>query len=389
MFDLLPSLLVPLDLLVGVGWVLLLLYNARELSSYHNFFLRGESVKSDELVSVIVPARNEEKKIGQCLQSIRRQTHGKLEIIVVDDELTDNTAQIVKQLEGEDKRIRLIRGEELPHEWVGKSWACHQGYHLSKGEWLLFVDSDSVLANDAVGRALSYSEKNGKDALSIAATGDLTGFWGKTVWPVLASLIRLLYPLRGVNDPRGRSALVFGAFILIRRRAYERIGGHKAVMKEFVEDKQIGNNLKAAGVPFGVLLGERVVTAGLPGGASEVWNSIRRIASNPVRNAKLMGIGFVTLVLLLSVYPWLILGAGWGTGSQADLLVVIALISLISPAAIVTYDVHNTTSRSYLFALIAPLAGAIVMVGILRQIIGGREYSWRGRTYKQEPHEAA
>ncbi len=388
MLDILFWILAFFDLLVGAGWIALLLYSARELSTYHNFVLNGAPTKNDEVVSVVVPARNEEMRIVRCLGSITGQTHSNLEIIVVDDRSTDLTAQKVAAIGGSDTRVKLVRGEELPRGWVGKSWACHQGFHASKGEWLLFVDSDSVLENDAVARTLSYSKREGMEALSIFPRGEMIGFWSKMVWPFLSSVIRFLYPLSGINSPKGRSALVFGAFILIRRDAYGRIGGHEAVKADFVEDKQIGVNLKASEVRYRVLLDGSVLTAGLAGGFGGVWSSIGRIASNPLRNGKVAGLGFVVVGLMIFAYPLVALGTSSVMGYQTNPFALMAIISVLSPAAIVTYDLHNTTSRSYAYAVLAFVAGTIVMLGILRGILGGSDYAWRGRTYKMPNQEA-
>src|SRR5438132_979093 len=225
--DLLLWILASLELVIGLGWIFLLFYNARELSSYPNFVLEGPSTRNEEeLVSVIVPTRNEEATIATCLRSIAGQTHRNLEFVVVDDMSTDRTAEKAASVAEGDGRGRMVHGEELPEGWVGKNWACHQGFRMSRGEWLLFVDSDSILARDAVERTLSHAKRNGKYALSVFPRGELRGFWAKMVWPVLASVIRLLYPLRSVNDSKGRRAVLFGAFILIKREAYERIGGH-------------------------------------------------------------------------------------------------------------------------------------------------------------------
>src|SRR3989454_5830918 len=291
--DLLLWILASLGLLTGVGWVFLMFYNARELSSYANFVLAGPSTSNEEVVSVIVPARNEETMIARCLTSIAGQTHRNLEFVVVDDRSTDGTAEVAASVVEGDGRGRMVHGEELPDGWVGKNWACHQGFRVSRGEWLLFVDSDSILARDAAERTLSHAKRNGKDALSVFPRGDLRGFWAKMVWPVLASVIRLLYPLRSVNDSKGRSAVLFGAFILIKRGAYERIGGHEAVRGDFVEDKQMANNLKAKGVPFEVLLDGAVLTAGLASGFTAVWRSIKRVGGKPPRGGELTRLGFV------------------------------------------------------------------------------------------------
>src|SRR2546425_594990 len=315
--DLLLWILASLELVIGLGWIFLLFYNARELSSYPNFVLEGPTTRNEEeVVTVIVPTRNEETTIARCLTSIAGQTHRNLEFVVVDDMSTDRTAEMAASVVEGDGRGRMVSGEELPEGWVGKNWACHQGFRISRGEWLLFVDSDSILARDAVERTLSHAKRTGKDVLSVFPRAELRGFWAKMVWPVLASVIRLLYPLRSVNDSKGRRAVLFGAFILIRRGAYERIGGHEEVRGDFVEDKQMANNLKAKGVPFGVLLDGAVLTAGLAGGVSPPWGLIKKgLGETPRGGGGTRPWFFFSWVLfffffLFSPPGWGVLGAG-------------------------------------------------------------------------------
>jgi len=131
-----------------------------------------------------------------------------------------------------------------------------------------------------------------------------------------------------------------------------------------------------------VLLDGAVLTAGLASGFTAVWSSIKRIASNPLRERKLTGLGFVIAGLTLFVFPLLTLGVSSISGTATTFFIVAAAISVLSPAAIVTYDVRNTTSRSYGFTLLAFAAGTIIMLGVLRQLLGGASFTWRGRTYK-------
>jgi glycosyltransferase involved in cell wall biosynthesis len=376
------------DLILGLGWVALLLYDARELSYYGEHSLQVASSSNEQLVSVVIPVRNEEGQIEKCLDSIINQGHRNLEIIVVDDESTDRTGEIVSKYQALDPRIRFVRGDSLPNGWVGKNWACDQGYRASKGAWLVFIDSDSVLAEDTLGSALSYCSGHGLLALSIFPEVELRGFWAKAVWPSTSAMIRILYPLRSVNNPKGRSALAFGAFVLIGRTSYELIGGHTAVKGDLVEDKEIGKNLKSRGIPYRVLMGGGMLRAGLATGLGGIWNSIRRIVSNPVRKNKIVGVGFATALFAMYVYPILILLALSSTGYMQGVRGLVSLLSVLAPAAIVTYDVWNTPRPSYYFCLLAPIGGVMVMIAVLRELVGGSRVEWRGRTYMLPSHEA-
>src|SRR2546428_10912756 len=127
---------------------------------------------------------------------------------VVDDMSTDRTAEMAASVVEGDGRGRMVHGEELPEGWVGKNWACHKGFRMSRGEWLLFADSDSILARDAVERTLSHAKRNGKEVLSVFPRGELRGFWAKMVWPLRASVITPLYPRRSVNHTEGGRAVL-------------------------------------------------------------------------------------------------------------------------------------------------------------------------------------
>ncbi|MDA4128711.1 MAG: glycosyltransferase [Thaumarchaeota archaeon] len=373
--------LLSLDALVGIAWLLTLLYQVRELSSYPQFFLRKGEGSNTTLLSVIIPARNEEKRIGRCLESVSQQRRVRSEIIVVDDESNDRTTEIVDGFARKDNRVRLVRGAMLPEGWVGKNWACHQGFLASSGEWLLFLDSDSFLHPETVTSSLARVEQKGLHALSIFPAEDVQGFWAKMVWPVVAAMIRTLYPLREVADPKGRSALVFGAYVLIERASYLAIGGHERVRSELVEDKQIGANLKSARVPYEVVLGRGMVVSGLASGFGRIWNSIRRIASNPTRGSMGKGLGFVTAGIFMFIFPFAVLMLSVAEGEVPLEAVVVALISFFSPAAIVTFDIWNGARPSYLYSLLATLGGTLIVLGVLREILKSSDLSWRGRTY--------
>jgi chlorobactene glucosyltransferase len=369
------------DSLVGLGWILLLAYNARELATYPDFSLKLDGGGSRQKVSVIVPARNEESDLPRCLESILNQTQRDLDVVVVDDLSEDGTRNVVQRFAELDTRVRLIQGEQLPPGWVGKNWACHQGYLSSKGDWLLFIDADTSMDPRLLSSALGYAEGNKLGALSIFPAVALRGFWAKAVWPVVSATIRALYPLRGVADPRGRSAVAFGAFILIERKSYGKAGGHEATKSDFVEDKQLSANLKASGVPYRVLLGGGALVAGLASGLGGTWNSIRRISSNPTRGNRLVGVGFFVAGAALFIFPLAAFAFSLAASSVQLTECVVALISVVSPAAIASFDVANCRGTSRAYSLLSLLGGAFMALGVLREVARPSGFSWRGRTY--------
>ncbi len=370
-----------LDITICVGWLFLLALNFREMSSYKKYRLEPAEGTSGHEVSVIIPARNEERRIASTVKSVLSQSETRLEVIVVDDRSTDRTSQIIQDIQTEDSRIRLVRGEELPSGWVGKNWACQQGFEQSHHDWILFIDSDTRLARSAVFSSLEYAKKRGLDALSLVTLAEYSGFLARAVGPTLTSLIRLAYPLRKVNDPSEKIGLVIGGFLMIKRSAYIEIGGHEAVKGELVEDKEIGMNLKAHAIPYRLVIGREYAVIGLFTGEQGLWNSLRRVITNPLKRARWSKLIIAFVGLLLLLFPAAILLVNLMIGEPSTTELLIAAVSLSAPVAIVSYDASGTTPPGYRYAFLATLGGVIVMLAIARQVFGGTEVGWRGRNY--------
>lgn len=199
------------------------------------------------LVSILIPARNEEHRLPACLASLRAQGYGPLEILVIDDASEDRTAEIVREAAREDPRVRSLRVEGPPPGWSGKSFALSRGVELARGAWLLFTDADTVHAPGSVGHALGFAEARGLDLLSLVSRQIVKGFWERVIQPVVFGLLDRWYPLHEVNDPASPVAAANGIFILVRREAYEAVGGHREVGREILEDVALARAIKGSG----------------------------------------------------------------------------------------------------------------------------------------------
>jgi len=192
--------------------------------------------KEKPLVSVVIAARNEEQMISNCINSVLNQSYSNLEILVVDDSSTDHTTDVVRSIVVECGRVlRLISAGQKPEGWVGKSWPSWLGYRESSGEYLLFLDADSVILDSrTIELCVNYSIQNSIDIFSLSPRVIVRGIWAMSVLPVISSAINLLYPVEKVNDKKNDRAYVFGTFILARKSVYESIGGHWEVRQEIV-----------------------------------------------------------------------------------------------------------------------------------------------------------
>jgi len=206
--------------------------------------------RSLPLLSVLVPARNEEKRIRPCLESLLASDYPNLEILVLDDHSSDATSDIVRQFARQDPRLRLLPGRELPPGWTGKAWACQQLAGQAKGDFLAFVDADTRFADLTLTQAVSLALARKSDLLSLWPHLQAKSWSERLVIPFVHVFILLYLP----HWMGGRSASLGaanGQFLLFRREAYEKIGGHAAVSGHLVEDIALARKLRAAG--FSVL----------------------------------------------------------------------------------------------------------------------------------------
>src|SRR5437899_2137792 len=184
-------------------------------------------------VSIVLPVRNQARTVGDCIRSLVDLEYQNKEIIVVDGGSTDGTRELIQKF---DQHITLVDEEPLPVGWVGKNWACHLGYKKSRGELLLFTDGDSVHATDSLARSVDYLQAENADLVTLAPGTILRSFWERLLQPPIFLLIMILVGGKLVNDDDRQNAIGNGQYMLFRREAYDKIGGHYAVLDTFIED---------------------------------------------------------------------------------------------------------------------------------------------------------
>ena len=206
------------------------------------------------LVSAIVPAKDEEQNLADCLNSICRQTNPNRELVVVDDRSTDRTPSEDRArgfAERDEGRVHVLSIEHLPPGWTGKTHALDQAVRHTRGQWLLFLDADTVHTPESLSILMEYGRAERASLVSLLPELNCRTFWEQIVQPLAAITLMQSFPLHVVNDDRSRLAFANGQYILIERTAYEASGGHRAVREWFVED--IGawpSKVKSLGLPI-------------------------------------------------------------------------------------------------------------------------------------------
>ncbi len=200
-------------------------------------------------VSLLVPARNEARNIEACAHGLLNQDYPDFEVIILDDESTDGTDEILRRVAAADARLRILRGQPLPAGWLGKNWACHQLSQAATGDYLLFTDADTrhepLMLRDSLAAALATHA----DLLSGLPHQEVKTWSEQLLVPILAWSFMAFIPIALAQRVRAAFLSVsIGQFLLFRRPAYEKINGHEAVHDNVVEDFELARNIKKAGL---------------------------------------------------------------------------------------------------------------------------------------------
>ncbi len=231
-------------------------------------------------VCLCMPARNEAQEIGAALDSWLAQLYPSLRIVVVDDGSTDDTpALLAERAARHPERLRVLRNEALPPGWLGKNHALHlavQQPEAREAEWLLFADADVQASPDLLRRALAFLDLHPADLLALLFAMDAQGFWEEVVLPLLGAGILLFVPPHRVPDPRHPSFCGIGAFTLVRRSAYEAVGGHAAAPMEAIDDMFLARRVKRAGYVNRVAQGSPDLHLRMYHGLPEILRGLRK-----------------------------------------------------------------------------------------------------------------
>lgn len=207
-------------------------------------------------ITAIVPARNEELVIATCVRALAQQAEI-TQIVVVNDQSTDRTAEIVLALTAEVPKLRLLETQEVPPGWVGKNHAVWFGAQGETTPWLLFTDADAEVLPGAAAWALRIAEEKGAGLVSFSPE-QVTGNWyEKSLIPFVYCRLAKYFSYEAVNDPQSPAAAANGQFLMIRRDVYQAVGGHASVAGEVLEDVALATRAKVAGyrIWFGTGMG--------------------------------------------------------------------------------------------------------------------------------------
>jgi chlorobactene glucosyltransferase len=342
------------------------------------------STPSSPIVSIILPVRNQANTVSECVTSLVGLDYPQKEIIIVDGNSTDGTQGILKTFDG---KIKLVEEEPLPQGWVGKNWACHLGYKQARGDLLMFTDGDSIHSPDSLAKSVNYLEVTKADLVTLAPAAILRTFWEKLLQPPIFWLIMMFVGGKWVNDDsKPRWALGNGQYMLFRRQAYNKVGGHYAVRDRISEDYSLGRLIKANGLRLRMVTASDSLGVRMYSSLPEIWRGWRKNFYSVSGNHPLFRAAYrLVLMFTFLVLPFVVLGYGIVLAPVMPLNVYLstgAFMAFFLWLGLIILD--RSVRVSPLYALLLPFAVLVYIgIGIDSTVRGalGMGFSWKGRVY--------
>ena len=381
-------------ILIGIcgAWIFLIksMINSFRFTPYLDKF---ENIsKTTPKVSIILPARNEEEFVGKCLDSLIKQDYENYEIIVIDDSSEDTTWKIISKYAERHTNIISVSAKPKPEGWMGKNWACMEGYKKASGELLLFTDADTKHAENLTSLAVSHLNSFNLDALSVIPKMRTFDFWTNITLPMISTFLHTRFSALNVNNPKKKTGYFFGSFFILKKKTYESIGTHEGVKQEIIEDGALGKKVKESGYKMKMVRGEHLIEAVWARDKSTLWNALKRLMIPLYLQSEKIGIGiFFAIVFLLFVpFPIFATLAVFPVDvTSAKILCITSAIAsiLIYIGAII--EVKVGLGLRLVYALFAPLGSMVVILGFLSGLLQAKRTSsvtWRGRSYSMKDH---
>lgn len=261
-------------------------------------------------VSVLVPARNEERNILNLLNSISNQNYPNYELIILDDNSTDNTAKIVSEFIANNSHIniQLIIGRELPSGWIGKNWACFQLSESANGDILIYTDADNTHSKDAIITSVNAINRNNVDFLSAFPEQILVTFWEKVITPFIDLVLYSLLPLILVKNSKFTSlSAANGQWIVIAKDAYKITGGHNTLKNKIVEDVEFCKLIKSKNLKAMVLNGQEIIFTRMYHNLTEIISGFNKNFYGLTNNNIFIFLFLMTFFTLLGILPFVYL----------------------------------------------------------------------------------
>lgn len=381
-------------ILIGVcaAWVFLIksMLTSFKMTPYLDDFKKLKH--SNPKVSIILPARNEEEFLPKCLDSLIEQNYSNYEIIAIDDSSEDNTWKIISEYSKKNSKIIPVSSRAKPDGWMGKNWACMEGYKKATGELLLFTDADTKHSQNVVSLAVSHLLTFNLAALTVIPKMVCLDWWTKITLPMISTFLHTRFSAIRVNDPAKKTGYFFGSFFIITKKTYDEVGTHEGVKQEIIEDGALGKKVKDSGHKMKMVRGDHLIDAIWARDKSTLWNALKRLMIPLYLQSPGIAVGIFFAVLFLLFMPFPILAysgiLGFYNLSNSLVLVTSLIASMLIYVGGIT-EVKKGLDLKFVHAVFAPIGSLVVVLGFLSGLCQAKKsssVSWRGRNYSMKDH---
>lgn len=339
-------------------------------------------------VSVLIPARNEERNIQKCVESLLSQDYGKFEVIVLNDNSEDATLDILNEIKNKYSNLRVINGKPLEQGWTGKNFACHQLYKESKCDYLLFTDADTVHFKDSILNSVTRAINRKADLYSLIPEMTLKGFAERIIMPGIHYTSFTLLPYYLAENLKSPAfAMGVGPFMLFKRKVYEEIGGHESLKSDIVEDVRLAKNIKKAGYKVIVNKGIDIFSCRMYQSFQEIWEGFSKniFPGMNYSSLTLFAVFFVYLILFFVPFVGLFI-----TAFKNDGLLFYNFLYQSILVMIMRIMINHSFKLGYLSAAFHPIGILIIsMIGLNSWRLNkhGKGSLWKGRVYPKSEKE--
>ena len=337
-------------------------------------------------ISVLVPARNEELNIHNILTSLLIQDYPEFEVIVLNDNSGDRTGEIIDEIQKQFPRLKVLNGKHPEEGWTGKCYACKQLYEASNGEYLLFTDADTIHKKNSLRESVKIAINRKADLLTLFPENTLVSFAEKLIMPMLFFTIMLMLPLYFV-DKKGfhKFSIGIGPFMLFRRDAYEKIGGHESVKSALVEDVWLARKIKESGLMLAAADGFSILSVRMYRSFKEIWNGFSKNIFAGFNFSSSMLFAVNISYILLFFLPFLFFAIELSLLSHVNLLLILTGIQVLI-LYFARFLLSYRFKLSYISSVLHPFGVIMVPVIAVNSWIWIRLRSgakWKGRVYKK------
>lgn len=335
------------------------------------------------LISVLLPVRNEEKNIRTCILSLLEQNYPRLEIIVLDDDSTDNTFQIAKQLAQKSKKLKVVKGKDLPKDWNGKNWACHQLSQLARGEWFLFTDADTVHKESSISKAFAVAHKNNSGFITFLPGLTMKTWSEKLLLPIIHFAFTVLIPFNLINySGYSRVPVGIGPFMFIKKKSFLTCGGYKAIKNEIVDDMALAKAVHKNNGKITVINGSPFMNVRFYTKLQEIWKGFSKNSYPAISSSPHFLLFVIIFCYFLFVYPYLSLwGAFESNEGLTHPLLQVCIISFMKIFLALKFETSLFYGLLHPFSVILWL---LILLNSFRLSVFKRKFEWKERLYPIE-----